>query len=100
MSERGFTIMTLKNRKSIDCHLSENSGFTWNCPGKKPVKISKSTRNYMQAETKAKKLFREMAREELRRGNLKETYSSMWFEPNLKIFDQKDFDRWLAEGSY
>jgi len=108
-SSRGFSILDFKDGTSIHYGLEEReSGFHWVKwkaeKGKTKTlddkKISSSTRNWMWAERKAKELFRKDSAEAMKNKRYKSSYSSMWHEPNPKYFTQKDYDKWIEEGSY
>jgi len=89
---RGFATITKTDNTVTHYALEErDNGFfwvKWYVPkGQKEGKvlsetqISKSTRNYNQAELKAKKRFREDVEKQKQAGGFKTAYSSMWFEP-------------------
>lgn len=75
MSSRGFTLITLKNGNTVSNELVSGKDG-WYFLGKKVAPL----RNYMQAEAKAHKLFRELKNEFKKKGTFKHAYSSMWFE--------------------
>jgi len=101
-SSRGFAMLhQTKGNPTYYYDLKERpDGFYWvktDRNGKiiSERKMSKSTRNYMWAEGKAKKHFRKDIAEAVKKKKYRSTYSSMWSEPNPKYapWTEKDLDK-------
>ena len=78
---RGFAILTPRKGKPIHYSLLETeNGFYWKGNGQ-AHQLTKSLRNWMDAERRAKDVFRADVELYKRKGDFKEAYSSMWSEP-------------------
>jgi len=72
---RGYATIYLKNGQTLSYNLvEEKDGYYF--MGKRVA----SLRNWMLAERKAKELFREKAKQIVKQGKYKDSYSSMWSE--------------------
>jgi hypothetical protein len=72
---RGWAHITKKNGQIVSFNLTENDdGFYFASKKVAPL------RNWMQAEDKAKQIFREIRQDYIDKGDYVSSYSSMWFE--------------------
>lgn len=93
-------ISSISREQAVYFQLLETpKGYVMTKNGTRFVQISKSTRNWMQAERKFKNILILETKKFIRRhpGKFKEIYSNLFSTPNSDYFTQKEMERMYTD---